>query len=383
MKVRRFLAASVATIAAVAAVAVAFTVLPGRGPGDRSEHWDRQLRHCSDLLRTATPQTPETTRGCLDAVLGEVIRARSLLPMSEVLAQLDRDVDGFRSVCHASTHSLGDLIRESYADDAELLVAHTAARVCGDGLAHAVMESYGRTLAVGDPQWIVLAAACDSHGARVEQGADGCSHGLGHAAFLATEDVAAALSLCEATIVAIPAEQRGNSPMEAGCSYGVMMSAHGGGGLQVVDIADPELVPLDCLPLRRLSESPGRYDSAEAFLGCMKGAGFSLGGAVGARTDRLEATRVMISACRDALPEELHLSVPCTEQVLMWAAPLLWQGADRYHAICASFEQNFDHLTRIGCLAAAANTLSDRQNDEILAFDPALRDEIMAVRARL
>lgn len=350
------------------------------GSAATTAEWDSKLELCAGLSAAGGL----SREACLQEVLTDVVQSRSFPAVEETLTRLSATFNGFRGDCHKVTHQLGELMRERYDDAIIALVKDSAPRVCGDGLAHAVMESFGRTVPVDDARWADLARACDSYVGGSDDRGDGCAHGFGHGVFLAHQDVQTALRFCQSTLQALTPRAANPATMNFGCSYGVLMSAYADGGLSVVDLADPEQVVRECVPWRSIEVTDTEVTDPlveSLYRGCMQGAGFALGNHVVSQPQpRDEVTKAMVDLCEEGIADGDVGGDLCASQVLMWAAPALWTDAATYHRFCSELEVVYGAEMFVNCIVSTENSLTASRFQELLDHDPVRRAELDAAR---
>ncbi len=336
------------------------------------------------LGRCAELDPGDTRRQCLSAVITSALDDTDFRGLAEELGRLSDTVAGFRGDCHVSTHALGDIALGNYRDLSELIV-DTSPRVCGDGMAHAIMETYAIQGAKDVDDWVDIVSACADYLEGAPGRGDGCAHGFGHGTVIAAASeggVPAALRLCRSVLESVRATRpvvngERSSVVDVGCSYGVMMGTYAPAGPTMQPLADPVAMLGDCQVL--LSTQSGE---PETYVGCMAGAGFVLGAdlSVNERPADVAAARAIDICIGAADYSSSRAAISCSDQVFQAAGELLLERStdpldtklSRYHRFCAGLAARYGEDLRTACLVQPRNTVTDRTLTALHAHDPSL-----------
>jgi hypothetical protein len=308
------------------------------------------------------------------------------------LGALSESVAAFRGDCHAATHRLGNAALAAYSDTDDL-IADTSPRVCGDGMAHSVMESFAVNGAESVPDWLEIVQACARYIDREEGLGDGCAHGFGHGTYLAVGPeggVPAALALCRQVLLVAhdtTLSSATSTTMDTGCSYGVMMSAYAPAGTDMEPLTQRSTILLDCEQLL----GRAAREETPAYIGCMAGGGFALGADLA--VNALPPSGAAMDAVRLCLGSSSYpasrAAVSCADQVLQAAGELILERAHstpvperlvRYHDFCRQLGQSYGEQMRGACLVQPRNTVTDSMLVSLHAHDPSLTALIESTR---
>jgi hypothetical protein len=317
-----------------------------------------------------------SAENCLDKVMRQAIDRQDMQQLISSLLAATADDVAFRDVCHSVSHSIGEYALNRYPSLDEVLL-DTDTRACQEGLAHGVAEAFAleeRT----EAEWKEFTKACANAVINGENHGWGCTHGTGHALFLAadTPDVGTLLQLCEDIVVQV--DERARSPFREGCAYGVAMSnwstpsiAGQPDGRAVSQIEKPD-------EAARLCASAGTEN--ETRMGCMAGFGFSMGEnlykmryTIDPQNPTYVPTLVTtyLRSCLSVAEE--GLSEHCVGQYLQHIARLYHLDAAQFLAFCGEMGRAAEaEGIPVECLRSARFTLDASVYQILLAEDPEL-----------
>jgi hypothetical protein len=377
---RRILLACATAFAMLSSLVVLLTL--NGGEPDRA----LALQRCAEISDRMSRQE------CLSAVITSALDDRSYSSLATELGALSESVAAFRGDCHAATHRLGNAALAAYSDTDDL-IADTSPRVCGDGMAHSVMESFAVNGAESVPDWLEIVQACARYIDREEGLGDGCAHGFGHGTYLAVGPeggVPAALALCRQVLLVAhdtTLSSATSTTMDTGCSYGVMMSAYAPAGTDMEPLTQRSTILLDCEQLL----GRAAREETPAYIGCMAGGGFALGADLA--VNALPPSGAAMDAVRLCLGSSSYpasrAAVSCADQVLQAAGELILERAHstpvperlvRYHDFCRQLGQSYGEQMRGACLVQPRNTVTDSMLVSLHAHDPSLTALIESTR---
>lgn len=344
-------------LAASTAVLVGVVAVKSGSGGDGERDYASFLQRCSAMTEVSVA----SAQNCLDKVMRQAIDRQDVKRFAGSLLAATADDVAFRDVCHSVSHGIGEYALNRYPSIDEVLL-DTDTRACQEGLAHGVAEAFAleeRT----EAEWGMFAKACANAVINGENHGHGCTHGTGHALFLATDtpEVGALFQLCEELVEKVV--DRARSPFREGCAYGVAMSnwsspsiAGQPDGRAVSRIEKSE-------EAAQLCASAGTTN--ETRLGCMAGFGFSMGEnlyKMRYTADPQNPTYVptlvttYLRSCLSVAEEEL--SERCVGQYLQHIARLYHLDAAQFLAFCGEMGRAADaEGIPLECLRSARLTL--------------------------
>lgn len=152
---------------------------PGKGE-DAVSYLRAQIRAC-------VASGEATWRGRCFRELGSVISGAFSLPQAlKALSAIDEE-EGIKQQCHALTHYLGANEFKRTGSLGETTRACSTAIACGEGCFHGAVEGYVGSIS-GDLSTSTIATTCRREDAHNDTEYFACTHGLGHAFMLVTDN---------------------------------------------------------------------------------------------------------------------------------------------------------------------------------------------------